>query len=129
MMQVTGEEGISDADFLTQQKAQLIDMVYLQQDAFDPVDVSTPLTRQKTMIALLSRLVDAPLTGADKQAIRSLFARFTDLLRNLNYAAADSDTYQQYLQRIETLLRETTSLKRPPEPHNAGVAVDKSAET
>ncbi|MGQ7241930.1 V-type ATP synthase subunit A [Salinicola sp. V024] len=122
MMQVTGEEGISDADFLTQQKAQLVDMVYLQQDAFDPVDVSTPLARQNMMIALLSRLVDAPMTGADKQAIRNAFTRLTDLLRNLNYAATDSETYQQYLQRIDTLLSETTGMKQPTDPQKGVVA-------
>ena len=35
MMQVTGEEGISIEDYVVWQKATLIDMVFLQQDAFD----------------------------------------------------------------------------------------------
>ena len=47
MMQVTGEEGITLEDFVTYQKSTLVDMVYLQQDAFDPVDVSAPLERRK----------------------------------------------------------------------------------
>ena len=34
MMQVTGEEGVSNDDYIIQQKANLVDMVYLQQDAF-----------------------------------------------------------------------------------------------
>ena len=33
-------------DFVTLQKSVLLDMVYLQQDAFDPVDVSMPSERQ-----------------------------------------------------------------------------------
>jgi vacuolar-type H+-ATPase catalytic subunit A/Vma1 len=41
MMQVTGEEGVSEEDFVTRQKSLRVDMVYLQQDAFDAVDVST----------------------------------------------------------------------------------------
>ncbi len=42
MMQVTGEEGVSIEDYVVWQKAALLDMVYLQQDAFDEVDVSMP---------------------------------------------------------------------------------------
>ena len=47
MMQVTGEEGITLNDYVTYQKSLLLDMVYLQQDAYDKVDVSVPLDRQK----------------------------------------------------------------------------------
>ena len=46
MMQVTGEEGITLEDFILYQKATLIDMVFLQQDAFDEVDVSMSRERQ-----------------------------------------------------------------------------------
>jgi V/A-type H+/Na+-transporting ATPase subunit A len=35
MMQVTGEEGVTIEDYVTYQKALFLDMVYLQQDAFD----------------------------------------------------------------------------------------------
>ena len=49
MMQVTGEEGVTLEDYVTYQKALLLDMAYLQQDAYDPVDVSVPLERQKEM--------------------------------------------------------------------------------
>jgi V/A-type H+-transporting ATPase subunit A len=45
MMQVTGEEGVTLADYVTYQKSVFLDMVYLQQDAYDKVDVSVPLER------------------------------------------------------------------------------------
>ena len=46
MMQVTGEEGVTIEDFVTLQKALLVDMAYLQQDAFDKIDSSMPRERQ-----------------------------------------------------------------------------------
>jgi V/A-type H+-transporting ATPase subunit A len=46
MMEVTGEEGVTTADYVTYQKALFLDRVFLQQDAFDEVDASTPLQRQ-----------------------------------------------------------------------------------
>ncbi|QEL12841.1 V-type ATP synthase subunit A [Kushneria phosphatilytica] len=113
MMQVTGEEGVSNDDYLTQQKAQLVDMVYLQQDAFDPVDVSTPLKRQKAMVELLTRVVETPFALSDKTAVRDTFTRLTDLFRNLNYAADGSETYQHYLQRIEAVMATPSSDQTP----------------
>ncbi|WP_129141700.1 V-type ATP synthase subunit A [Modicisalibacter coralii] len=104
MMQVTGEEGVSDADYLTHQKAALVDQAYLQQDAFDPVDVSTPLARQKAALDLLDRVTAMDGPFADKAAIRATFTRFADLFHNLNGTATDSDAYRQYRTRIEALI-------------------------
>ena len=50
MMQVTGEEGITLEDFVDYQKATFLDMVYLQQDAFDPVDVSMPTEQAESVL-------------------------------------------------------------------------------
>jgi len=103
MMQVTGEEGVSLEDFITWQKSLLLDIAYLQQDAFDPVDVSVPLDRQKQMLLLLKRLIDRDRLFTDKDQVRDYFTRLTGLFRNLNYSRADSQDFESYLQQIEDL--------------------------
>lgn len=100
MMQVTGEEGISMADFVTYQKGFLVDMVYLQQDAFDDVDVSCPIDRQVRMLDLLDDLLWRRYDFADKDGARTFFTRLTGLIRNLNYAADGSPQYDQYLGEV-----------------------------
>ncbi|MCG8669962.1 MAG: V-type ATP synthase subunit A, partial [Pseudomonadales bacterium] len=85
MMQVTGEEGVSLADYLTYQKALFVDMVYLQQDAFDSVDVSTPLSRQKACFHLIIEILNADKNFESKADVRASFTRMTQLFRNLNY--------------------------------------------
>jgi len=105
MMQVTGEEGITTEDFEQHQKALFLDMVYLQQDAFDPVDVTVPIERQKTMFLLCQRLIERRYNFHDKQQVRDYFTRLTGLFKNLNYSATDSDDYRNYLQQIEQLER------------------------
>ena len=82
MMQVTGEEGVTLEDYVTYQKALLLDMAYLQQDAYDPVDVSVPLERQKEMFALVRGLIqrDYPFKGKDEAC--SFFTQLTGLLKN-----------------------------------------------
>lgn len=106
MMQVTGEEGVSNEDYVTQQKAALVDMVYLQQDAFDPIDVSTNIDRQKESINLLINIIKREVKLDSKARIREWFNRMTDTYRNLNYAAFKSDSYQEYITQIEKLLAE-----------------------
>ncbi|MCU0529417.1 MAG: V-type ATP synthase subunit A [Cyanobium sp. Prado107] len=103
MILVTGEEGVSLEDFLLQQKAQFLDMVYLQQDAFDPVDASCPISRQQRSLDLVWDLIQRPYHFADKAAARDFFTRITGLFRNLNYAPEDSPTYQGYRSQIEEL--------------------------
>jgi V/A-type H+-transporting ATPase subunit A len=105
MMQVTGEEGITLEDYVTWQKATFLDMVYLQQDAFDPVDVSVPTERQKESFLLLKRLIERPYRFAGKDQARDFFTALTGLYKNLNYSPAGSDEYRKYLAEIEQLER------------------------
>ena len=106
MMQVTGEEGVSNADYVIQQKAALVDMVYLQQDAFDPIDVSTSIERQQESIKLLIKIINNKIKLDSKTKIREWFNRMTDSYRNLNYAAFNSDSYKEYIVQINKLLAE-----------------------
>jgi V/A-type H+-transporting ATPase subunit A len=102
-MQVTGEEGIALEDFVTYQKATLVDMVYLQQDAFDPVDVSAPPERQQETFSLIKRLVERDYQFDDKEQAQGYFTEQTGLLKNLNYSPSESQDYHRFLAEIEEL--------------------------
>lgn len=104
MIQVAGEEGVSLEDGLLVLKAEFLDMVYLQQDAFDPVDASCPISRQKRCLELVFGLIERPYRFRDKAAARDFFLRLTGLFRNLNYAPENSPTFLGYLQQIEQLV-------------------------
>ncbi len=103
MMQVTGEEGVTLEDFVTYQKALFLDMVYLQQDAFDPVDASAPLERQKLTFTKVYRLVGQEFDFSDKDQARDYFTRLTGLFKNFNYAGTDSPDYTKLLDQIDQL--------------------------
>ena len=100
MMQVTGEEGVSTEDFVIQQKALFLDMVYLQQDAFDDVDASAPLKRQQETFELVYRIARADFAFEDKGAVRKFFTEQTSLFKNLNYAADGSQDRKDLIERI-----------------------------
>jgi V/A-type H+-transporting ATPase subunit A len=112
MMQVTGEEGVSLEDHLVHQKSLFLDMVYLQQDAFDEVDASAALPRQKRTFDLAFDLVNRPYQFADKSAIRDYFVHLTGLFKNLNYSKEETAQYKELLNKIQELADSTVNPKR-----------------
>lgn len=104
MIQVTGEDDISLEDYVTHQASTFFDTVYLQQDAFDPVDASCPLERQRELLVLCSRVLGTRRQFADQGQVRSYFSRLALLFRNLNYAPSGSANHQRYLDEIEATL-------------------------
>ena len=103
MMQVTGEEGITTEDYVVYQKALFLDMVFLQQDAFDEVDGSVPLERQKLTLDRVWAIVEQQGAFEDKDAVRSHYNKLMGLFKNFHYAAPESPDYQRLLAEIDTL--------------------------
>ena len=106
MMQVTGEEGVTIDDFVTQQKALFVDMVYLQQDAFDTVDATVPLERQIKTFKLVYDVTQSNAVFVDKAEVRQVFTQLTGLMKNFHYAAENTPEYKSTWQKIENLCRE-----------------------
>ncbi len=105
MMQVTGVEGVTLEDYVTYQKALFLDMVFLQQDAFDEVDASTSLERQRLCFDKVFALVERRYAFSDKDQAQDYFTRFTGLFKNFNYTRPDSPDYQRYLKEIDVLAK------------------------
>ncbi|MEC4747250.1 V-type ATP synthase subunit A [Methylomicrobium sp. Wu6] len=103
IMQVTGEEGITLEDFIEWQKSVLLDMVYLQQDAFDEVDACMPRERQLASFGLLKKLIAEDFKFQDKNEARDFFTKLTGLYKNWNYSRPDSPDYERYGKDIEQL--------------------------
>lgn len=106
MMQVTGEEGVTMEDFVTFQKSLFLDMVYLQQDAFDEVDSSASLERQRQSFSKVYDLVTRNYRFTDKEEARDYFTRLTGLYKNFNYARPDSPDHSRLLKEIDELSAE-----------------------
>jgi V/A-type H+-transporting ATPase subunit A len=105
MMQVTGEEGVTLDDYVTYQKSLFLDMVYLQQDAYDAVDASTPIERQLEIFELVRSLIQRDYPFGDKEEARQFFTKLTGLLKNLNYSASHTKEYNTYREQIDELVR------------------------
>ncbi|MFT4938389.1 MAG: V/A-type H+-transporting ATPase subunit A [Paraglaciecola sp.] len=103
MMQVTGEEGVTLDDFVVYQQALFVDMVYLQQDAFDKIDASVSLERQKLSFNKVYELVTRSYAFTDKEVAREYFVRLTGLFKNFNYSPSRAPEYYHLLKQIDEL--------------------------
>jgi len=103
MIQVAGEEGILLEDYVTYQQALFLDVVYLQQDAFDKVDVAVPIDRQKENFNQIILLMNADYDFDNQEQARIFFVKLTGLFKNLNYAQYNSAEYIELKDKIAML--------------------------
>jgi len=105
MMKVIGEEGTSIQDFLVYLKDELLDAVYLQQNAFNEVDAATPADRQREMFGVIEKAMLADYPFADKGTSRKFFQGVTQTFIDWNQTAADTPEYatrrEAIMKRIE----------------------------
>jgi len=104
MMTVVGEEGTSIEDYTTALKSDFFDNCLLQQNAFDEVDAATPAERQIFVFNKVLEVLKMEIEFESKNEARETFVEVSDMFRNWNYAASDSDEYQQILQRIDEFI-------------------------
>ena len=109
MMKVVEEEGTAMADFVVSLKAEFLDAVYLQQDAFDPVDGATSAERQRHVFAVVARILEADTEFPDKDAARSFFQTLTQATRDWNRAEMDEEAFAAAEEHVSALLEEVTA--------------------
>ena len=73
MMKVVGEDGTSLEDFTTYLKAEFLDAVYLQQNAFSKTDASTPIERQRLMFEIVEKALTSSYIFTEKSETRKFF--------------------------------------------------------
>jgi len=109
MMKVVGEEGTSIGDFIVYLKAEYLDSVYLQQNAFNDVDAASPIDRQKYVFGFISRFLKTKLKFADQETARSFFQKLTQTTRDWNQIVFNSDEFKKQEEQLDCQIEEVTS--------------------
>ncbi|MBI4681140.1 MAG: V-type ATP synthase subunit A, partial [Nitrospirae bacterium] len=107
MMKVVGEEGTSLADYIDYLKGEFFDFVYLQQNAFDPVDESTSEERQKYIFNFIyNNILNPEFSLEDKEKALQFFQKLRQLFRGWNSTEWNSDEFRTTQQEILGLIKE-----------------------
>ncbi len=103
-MDVVGEEGTSLPDFIKSLKAEFIDAVYLQQNAFDDVDAYNTMERQVYVFKKITEILQKDITAQDKDDARQIFFQLTALVRNWNSSEWEGEDFKKYEEQINEFL-------------------------
>ena len=106
MMKVVGEEGTSTEDFIEHMKSEFLDAVYLQQNAFDPVDAAVSTERQVHVFDILFDLMACKLKLETKEEVRHYFNALRQRFLDYNSAEWDSDEFKKLENEIRGMIDE-----------------------
>ena len=108
MMKVVGEEGTSLADFLVYLKAEFLDAVYLQQNAFSAVDAATPEKRQREMFDVVERALEMDCALSEKDEARKFFLNLQQSFIDWNNTPADAPEYASAKEGVLAAIKEAS---------------------
>lgn len=94
MMKVVGEEGTAMPDFVQYLKAEFLDEVYLQQDAFHDVDGASSAERQKHVFSVIHGIMTTPLTFKTRDNARQEFLRWQQIAKDWNRIPMESPEFK-----------------------------------
>ena len=103
---ILGDDGVPIDYHLTFWKAEMIDFVLMQQDAFDKIDAQCPLPRQKYMMDLVMEGVNWPYHFDTFDEVAPYFKRVINTLKQMNYAVFNSSDYTKYESEFRAILNE-----------------------
>lgn len=103
---ILGDDGVPMSYHETFWKSELLDFVFLQQDAFDAVDSLCPLERQKYMLNLILDICDRKFEFDNFEDCRNFFKEMINDLRQMNYTDFHSEDFEKYNLQLSKLLEE-----------------------
>jgi V/A-type H+-transporting ATPase subunit A len=106
MMKVIGEEGTALPDYVAYLKGEFFDFVYLQQNAFDPVDESCPAERQKYIFAFIHDILEAELDFENKDKALHFFQQLRQLFRGWNSSPWKSAEFEKIEEEISLFVEQ-----------------------
>lgn len=104
MMKVVGEEGTSIEDYITYEKGEFLDRVYLQQDSFDPVDASVSVDRQRHIFEIIFGVLTSRFNLKNSREAREYFNNLKQLFLDFNGSEWMSDKFKETEARILELI-------------------------
>ena len=103
---ILGDDGVPVAYHISFWKSELIDFVFLQQDAFDETDALCPMDRQKYMLDLVLDICDIDFDFEDFEKCREFFKELINDLRQMNYTKFHSEEFENYAVKINKLIED-----------------------
>ena len=102
---ILGDDGVPITFHETFWKSELIDFVILQQDAFDKIDASTPMSRQKYMLSKVLNVTETKFEFKHFEEVSTFFKEIINEFKQMNYTEFESESFEKHEQALEEILQ------------------------
>ncbi|MBE0638388.1 MAG: V-type ATP synthase subunit A [Bacteroidales bacterium] len=103
---ILGDDGVPVEYHVRFWKSEVFDFVILQQDAFDEVDSSSPIERQKYMMDLVINIVKDQYDFDSFDEVNKYFRQVINILKQMNYSKFNSDDFKKFEHQLEETLEQ-----------------------
>jgi V/A-type H+-transporting ATPase subunit A len=103
---ILGDDGVPVNYHVTYWKSEIIDFVILQQDAFDTVDRSTPVERQKYMLENVLNVCNTEFNFESFTEVDIYFKRIINHYKQMNYSEFKSEKFLNYEKELLKIIDE-----------------------
>ncbi len=101
---ILGDDGVPVSYHERYWKSELIDFIILQQDAFDRIDASSPLERQKFMLTKVLEVCDVEHDFETFEECSAWYKEVINIFRQMNYSEFKSEEFNKYLEQINKFM-------------------------
>ena len=101
---ILGDDGVPMEYHLRYWKSELVDFIILQQDAFDKIDCSCPIERQKFMLELVLDVCDKNVEFDNFEECVSYYKSLINILRQMNYSEFKSENFYKFLEQLNNTI-------------------------
>lgn len=103
---ILGDDGVPLDYHIQFWKAETIDFVVLQQDAFDKIDMMTPMKRQKFMMDLVLKIYHTEFEFKSFEEVGAYFKSLINKMKQMNYSDFETDKFNSYYEELNSLIDE-----------------------
>lgn len=103
---ILGDDGVPIDYHLKLWKSEIIDFVILQQDAFDKIDMLTPLERQQYMLEKVMSICNREYSFDSFAEVAAYFKRIINQLRQMNYSDFESEKFIGFDRELQNIIKE-----------------------
>lgn len=103
---ILGDDGVPLDYHVVFWKAELIDFVILQQDAFDSIDAVTPLVRQEFMLNKVIDICHSEFSFGSFREVMDYFKTLINIFKQMNYSEYESEQFDTFNAKLKDVVME-----------------------
>jgi V/A-type H+/Na+-transporting ATPase subunit A len=103
---ILGDDGVPIDYHQILWKSEIIDFIILQQDAFDKIDASTPIERQRYMMNKVLDVYKMQFKFESFEEVNPYYKKIINVFKQMNYSEFHSEKFEKFEEELHEIVKE-----------------------